>query len=170
MEITIDKIKIDDAQDLFDFESENRAFFERMVPSRGEDYYNFETFMIRHERLLDEQIQDSSYFYLIRGRNGEILGRMNVVDIDRSQNLAHIGYRVGEKHIGQGVAHHALQTTLERLSKEGFTELFAKTTNHNIASQKVLEKNGFKKVEVSEEEFVMNEEIVWFINYRWDIT
>ncbi|WP_347232258.1 hypothetical protein [Halobacillus litoralis] len=48
MEITMDKLKIDDAQDLFDFESENRAFFEKMVPSRGEDYYNFETFMVRH--------------------------------------------------------------------------------------------------------------------------
>ncbi|GGF28817.1 N-acetyltransferase [Halobacillus andaensis] len=169
MEITIDKLKYEDAGELFDFENENRTFFEKMVPGRGEDYYHFDTFMIQLEELLNEQKQGLSYFYLIRKRTGEILGRINLVDVDRSQNLVHIGYRVGEKHTGQGVAHKALQILLDNLSKDGFTKILAKTTNNNVASQKVLEKNGFTKLGVSNEEFVMNGETLRFVHYMWTI-
>ncbi|MGP4076593.1 GNAT family N-acetyltransferase [Halobacillus sp. K22] len=169
MDITVDKLSYEDAKALFDFEKENRTYFEKMIPSRGDDYYNFDNFMIRHKKLLDEQNQNSSYFYLIRKTNGEILGRINLVDLDRSQNLGHLGYRVGEKHTGQGIASKALHIFLENLSKDGFEKVLAKTTKHNIASQKVLEKNGFKKLEVSDEEFVMNGEKLRFINYIWAI-
>ena len=167
MDITVDKLRYEDAKVVFDFEKENRTYFEKMVPSRGDDYYNFDTFMIRHKKLLDEQNQDLSYFYLIRNTNDEILGRINLVDIDRSLNLGHLGYRVGQKHTGQGIAYKALHILIDNLSKDGFEKILAKTTNHNVASQKVLEKNGFKKLEVSDEEFVMNGKKLRFINYIW---
>ncbi|KMM37983.1 GNAT family N-acetyltransferase [Guptibacillus hwajinpoensis] len=169
MGISIDKLKYEDAVELFDFENENRTYFEKMVPSRGDDYYNFDTFMIRHENLLDEQNQGLSYFYLIRERNGEILGRINLVNLDRSQSLGHIGYRVGEKHTGQGIAHKAIHILLDNFRKNGYAKILAKTTNNNIASQKMLEKNGFKKLGVSDDEFEMNGETLRFVNYIWAI-
>ncbi len=92
MEITLEKLQPVDAKKLYEFEIENRDYFEKMVPSRGEDYYNFETFKIRHEALLDEQTKGQSYYYLIKNENGLILGRMNLVDIDKSRNLGYIGY------------------------------------------------------------------------------
>ncbi len=165
MDITLGKLTYEDAEKLFDFENENRAYFEKMVPSRGDDYYNLDTFLKRHKDLLDEQKQELAYFYLIKDRKGEILGRMNVVEIDRSQNLGHIGYRMGEAHTGQGIAHKALQILLKKLSKDGITKILAKTTTNNIASQKILEKNSFKKLEVNGEEVVMNGETLRFINY-----
>ena len=36
---------------LFKFELENRGYFEEMVPSRGDDYYNLETFIQRNKAL-----------------------------------------------------------------------------------------------------------------------
>lgn len=169
MDITIEKLRLEDAEAVIYFEKENRAYFEKMVPSRGDDYYYYDKFITRHQQLLTEQNQGLSYFYLIRKTNGEILGRINFVDIDNSQNSGHIGYRVGEKHTGQGIAYRALHTLMNNLNREGFTRIFAKTTNNNIASQKVLEKNGFKKLEASADEFVMNGEKLRFVNYIWAI-
>ncbi|NLP52219.1 GNAT family N-acetyltransferase [Bacillus sp. RO1] len=169
MDITVEKLRLEDAEAVIDFEKENRAYFEKMVPSRGDDYYYFDNFITRHHQLLNEQSQGLSYFYLIRKTNGEILGRINFVDIDKTQNSGHIGYRVGEKHTGHGIAYRALHTLMDKLSTDGFKKIFAKTTNNNIASQKVLEKNGFKKIEESAEEFVMNGEKLRFVNYIWAI-
>lgn len=167
MKIRVDPLTDEDAGAVLDFEKENRAYFEKMVPSRGDDYYNFERYMIHHEKLLEEQRQELSHFYLIRSTSGEILGRINFLDIDRTQNSGHIGYRVGANHTGQGVAQQALQILLDHLREKGFTMVFAKTTNHNIASQKVLEKSGFMKVEDRGEAFIMNGESLRFIHYVW---
>lgn len=167
MDITIEKINYTDAENLFEFELENRVYFEEMVPSRGDDYYNFATFKKRHEALLDEQAQGSSRFYLIKNKNGLILGRMNLVDIDKSKSLGHIGYRVGRVHTGKGIAYMALKLLLETESKHGIKQISAKTTTNNIASQKVLEKNGFKHIATGDEEFEMNGQSLRFIYYLW---
>ncbi|CAH2717349.1 hypothetical protein BACCIP111895_04541 [Neobacillus rhizosphaerae] len=104
MEIMIEKLHAKDVEKLFEFELENRAFFEEMVPSRGDDYYNFETFKHRNKALMDEQAQELIYLYLIKNKEGFILGRMNLVDIEKSQGLGHIGYRVGKAYTGKGIA------------------------------------------------------------------
>ncbi|WP_394218779.1 GNAT family N-acetyltransferase [Halobacillus trueperi] len=167
MEITIEKLRYEDAEELFDFECENRWYFEKMVPSRGDEYYDFDTFMMNHKKLLDEQKQGLSYFYLIKKTTGEILGRINIVDVDESRHLGFLGYRVGEKHTGQGIANKALRMLLENMKENGFTKVLAKTTDHNVASQKVLEKNGFKKLETSDDDFIMHGETVKFVKYAW---
>lgn len=65
MEIFIDRLNERDAEELFTFECNNRRFFEQTVPSRGDDYYTFETFKNRHRELLKEQEENILYFYLI---------------------------------------------------------------------------------------------------------
>lgn len=169
MDITIQSLRDEDALELFEFEVENRDYFEKMVPSRGDDYYNYETFKIRHKSLLDEQAQGFSYFYLIKNKDGSIIGRMNLVDIDKSQDLGHIGYRVGKNYVGEGIASSALKLLLENIDDKGIIKILAKTTNINIGSQKVLEKNGFKQIETSEddEEFKMNGKRLNFLYYCW---
>lgn len=169
MEITLEKLHNTDAKMLYEFELENRAYFEQMVPSRGEDYYNFETFKLRHEALLDEQMNGQSYYYLIKNKNGVILGRMNIVDIDHSLKLGYIGYRVGGAYTGKGIANRALKMLIGTLNKQGINQILAKTTTNNIASQKVLEKNGFKHISTSDEEFVMNGNSLKFVYYKWTI-
>ncbi|MBU9722839.1 MULTISPECIES: GNAT family N-acetyltransferase [Bacillaceae] len=169
MNIKIEQLQALDAVDLFQFELENREFFEKMVPGRGDDYYNFEIFQTRHQALLDEQAQGISYFYLIKELEGAILGRMNLVDIDESQQqkLGHLGYRVGKSHTGKGVANKGLKLFLETMRQQGVGQILAKTTSDNIASQKVLTKNDFKHVETSAEEFEMNGRKLKFYYYQW---
>ncbi|MED4207614.1 GNAT family N-acetyltransferase [Neobacillus mesonae] len=109
MDILIERLNSTDAKELYKFEVENRTFFEEMVPTRGDDYYKSEFFKIRHETLLEEQAKGISYFYLIKDKNGSILGRINLIDIDDSHEIGHLGYRVGQQHTGKGVATKALK-------------------------------------------------------------
>ena len=160
MKISIKKLGETDFERLLTFELENRPFFETMVPSRGDDYYEYDKFILKNKALLEEQDRGISYFYLIKDEGGSILGRINLVDIDPVESIGSVGYRIGKVHTGKGIANHALKILLEKATELGVTHIKAMTTTDNIASQKVLEKNGFKKREASEEELE-------FIYYIW---
>jgi [ribosomal protein S5]-alanine N-acetyltransferase len=165
MEIYIELIKEQDEPNLFQFEFNNRTFFEKMVPSRGEEYFNH--FSERHSGLLKEQQEGTSYFYLIRNDSGDIVGRINLVDIDWETCSGSLGYRVGEAFTGKGVAGRALKLLLHEIKKYNVTEIHAKTTTHNIASQKVLERNDFIRTSISTDEIQFNGETVRFVHYIW---
>ena len=165
MDVFIEKLHVTDAEDLFNFEVENRTFFEKMVPTRGDEYYNFETFKKRHETLLKEQVIGSSYFYLIKDKHNSILGRINLVDIDKHKKIGYLGYRVGQIHTGKGIANKALKSLLEIISDEDVKQIKATTTTNNVASQRILEKNGFERIGISNEKFEMNSQKLNFIYY-----
>ncbi|KON90118.1 acetyltransferase [Sporosarcina globispora] len=167
MDIFIEKLQKNDAVNLLQFELENRIFFEEMVPTRGDDYYTPEIFNERLAALLDEQIQGVSQFYLIKDRNQKVLGRINLVDFDEYQKVCHLGYRIGQEHTRKGIASKALALLLESLIDTTIRVIKAKTTTNNIASQKVLEKNGFEKVDTSDEQIEINKQKVNFIFYKW---
>ncbi|WJE50392.1 GNAT family N-acetyltransferase [Bacillus cereus] len=166
MEIYIGKLKEQDAEELFAFECYNRAFFEKMVPSRGEDYYEYETFQCKHDELLKEQKEGISSFYLIRNMEKTIVGRINLVDIEKDRQLGYLGYRVGKDFVSKGIASKAVQLLLNQAVNEQITEIHAKTTNTNIASQMVLEKSGFSRTAINKKATELND----FIHYVWKHT
>ncbi|MGF9821329.1 GNAT family N-acetyltransferase [Brevibacillus agri] len=137
MSIHIEPLKQQDAPALFAFECKNREFFERTVPSRGEAYYHYDYFQNSLQALLAEQEQRISCFTLIKNAAGDILGRMNLVDLDHERGSAELGYRVGADAAGKGIASQALKLLLaEYIQPLGVREVQAKTTAENIASQK----------------------------------
>ncbi|ENQ3076984.1 GNAT family N-acetyltransferase [Bacillus cereus] len=162
MELYIEKLKEQDAEELFAFECSNRAFFEKTVPSRGEDYYTFETFQKIFYELLQEQLKGISYFHLIRNHEGTIVGRINLVDIEKEKELGYPGYRIGEKYAGRGAATKGVTLLLDELANYHVTEIHAKTTTDNIASQKVLEKSDFSRISIDANAYQTD-----FIHYVW---
>ncbi|MGG0644588.1 GNAT family N-acetyltransferase [Sporosarcina gallistercoris] len=168
MNLFIDKVTAQDAKDLYKFEWDNRDFFEETVPTRGDDYYNPEVFKTRHVNLLEEQAKGISIFYLIKDEQGSILGRINLVDIDELNKVAHLGYRVGQIHVGQGIAKNALKLLLESVVERNIQILKAVTTTTNLASQQVLENNGFEPRECDLEEFEMKGKKFRFVHYIWN--
>lgn len=168
MEILIKKLAEEDLEMLYEFEIENRAYFEDMVPGRGDDYYDFEIFKEKNRALLNEQKRELSYFYLIENKEGLILGRMNLVDIDESKGLGSIGYRVGQEYAGKGIVKRALHLLLAATTELGIRQISAKTTTDNTASQKILEKNGFQYLKTSDETFRHNGQSVSFVHYIWE--
>lgn len=170
MDVFIEKLLVTDAENLLNFELENRTFFEEMLPTRGDEYYNPEIFKKRHENLLKEQVKGGSYFYLIKDKDGSILGRINLVDIDESKKIGHLGYRVGQAHTRKGIANKALKILVETVTDKGIKQIKAKTTINNIASQRVLEKNGFERIATSSEQFEMNGQKLNFVYYALTIS
>lgn len=165
MEILIHMLQELDAQDLFEFELSSRSFFEEMVPSRGDDYYIWESFIKRHQALLHEQVSGLSHFYLIKDNAGKIVGRINLVAIDQKTGTAELGFRVGESFVGKGIGNKALSLLLN--TDLDIRQITAKTTTVNKASQKVLQNNGFVQTAIGKEEFEMNGQKMKFIHYVW---
>ncbi|WP_339200641.1 GNAT family protein [Peribacillus sp. FSL P2-0133] len=165
MDIYIHMLNEQDAQALFAFECNNRRFFEQTVPGRGDDYYSFGTFEIRHKELLKEQEDAISSFNLIKDGSGIIVGRINLVDIDPINGTAHVGYRIGEKFTQKGIANEALRLLVNLAPELNVTQIQAKTTSDNIASQKVLVKNGFERISINEEISVDSGQKLMFYHY-----
>lgn len=165
MDITLELLKYEDAEDLFHFETGNRSFFEKMVPGRGDSYYTWEIFQERHRELLAEQASGLCCFYLVKDFEGNIAGRINLVDIAAAAGTAEIGFRMGENFGGKGLGSRALSLLLS--TDSAVDKIHAKTTTVNKSSQRVLEKNGFIHMGISDEEFEMNGEKMKFVHYLW---
>ncbi|QQC87763.1 GNAT family N-acetyltransferase [Streptomyces alfalfae] len=125
---------------LLAFEEANRAYFAASVPDRGDAY--FARFAARHAALLAEQAAGDCYFHVLVGDEGEVLGRVNLVDV--ADGGAELGYRIAEKAAGRGLATRAVRQACDlAVTAYGLSELRAVTTLDNPASRAVLTRTGF---------------------------
>ncbi|MFE2549638.1 GNAT family N-acetyltransferase [Streptomyces sp. NPDC059355] len=141
---TLESLRADHACALLDFERRNRAYFARTVPDRGDAY--FAEFADRHRALLAEQETGLSRFHVLVTRQGDLAGRVNLVDIE--DGSAELGYRIGESAAGRGLATAAVAEICRVAhSAHGLSRLIAVTTLDNPGSMAVLRRNGFTQVE-----------------------
>ncbi|MGI5480067.1 GNAT family N-acetyltransferase [Streptomyces lavendofoliae] len=134
-------LRPDHAPALLVFERENRSFFAASIPDRGDDY--FARFDARHLALLAEQAAGTCYFHVVTGDDGEVLGRVNLVDV--ADGAAELGYRFAERATGRGLATAAVREVCSLAAAEyGLTTLRAVTTVDNAASRAVLARTGFR--------------------------
>jgi len=136
----VERLRLDHAAALLAFERENRAYFAASVPDRGDDY--FAHFDERHRALLDEQDAGHLRFHLVVGDGGEVLGRVNLVDI--ADGSAELGFRVAEKASGRGLATAAVREVCALAELEyGLARLGASAAVDNGGSRAVLRHAGF---------------------------
>lgn len=140
-DVEIQLLRSDHAAALLAFELENRAYFARTIPDRGDAF--FERFADVLDARLAEQADGDCYFHLAVGEGGAVLGRFNLVDV--ADGAADLGYRVAERAGGRGLATWAVrQVCCLAANAYGLTELHAATTLTNAASHTVLTRNGFR--------------------------
>lgn len=133
-------LRLDHASALLAFERENRAYFAASIPDRGDEF--FASFDTRYAQLLAWQAAGTDYFHLLVAEGGEVVGRVNLVEV--ADGSAELGYRIAQKVAGQGLATAAVRKVCELAATEyGLTRLRARVTLDNPASRKVLEHNGF---------------------------
>ncbi|MEU5539465.1 GNAT family N-acetyltransferase [Streptomyces sp. NPDC020362] len=133
-------LRPDHAPALLAFERENRDYFAASIPDRGDDY--FARFDERHRALLAEQRAGDCCFHVLVGTAGEVLGRVNLVDV--ADGGADLGYRIAERAAGRGLATWAVREVCGlAVSRYGLTVLRAATTLDNAASRAVLSHVGF---------------------------
>ncbi|MFH8610761.1 GNAT family N-acetyltransferase [Streptomyces sp. NPDC018029] len=136
-------LRADHAPALLAFEETNRAYFAASVPDRGDAY--FRDFDARHRALLAEQATGACFFHVLVDDGGEILGRVNLVDV--ADGSAELGYRIAEKAAGQGLATRAVRQIRDlAVTAYGLTVLRAATTLDNPGSRAVLVRAGFVPV------------------------
>ena len=144
--VTLEPLRADHADALLVFERENRAYFPRTVPDRGDAFFTAAGFAARLQALLDEQHARVCRFHVVLGEDGELIGRVNLMDL--VGGTAELGYRVGEQAAGRGVATAAVAQVCRLAATDyGLTSLTARTTLDNPASMRVLTRNGFTWVE-----------------------
>jgi ribosomal-protein-alanine N-acetyltransferase len=135
-----------DAPALLAFERENRAWFERWVHPREPGYYALEAVEAAIARAEEDRRADTGYQYLALGADGRIVGRVNLRGVRRPHyRSAELGYRIGEREAGRGFAGAAVGLCLrEAFGALGLWRLEATARPHNLASIRVLERNGFR--------------------------
>lgn len=149
-----------DGESLLQFEVENRNFFEQTCMPRGNKYYEEENFRQILKELIIEQKQGIHYMHLIKNQDDKIIGRINLVEvITGNMNKAELGYRIAKEYIGKGYGKKVVELILaEAKNIQKLHRIEASASIENIASQKVLEYNGFRKVGV------YNEHIYFFVS------
>lgn len=142
--LRLERLHADHAPELLAFEQENRGYFARSIPDRGDAYFLEFASLLRLR--LAEQDTGLCHFHVVVNDQGDLVGRVNLVDV--SEGSAELGYRIGEQAAGQGNATAAvaevcrMAATTYRLSA-----LTALVTLDNPASAAVLRRNGFTPIE-----------------------
>ncbi|WP_043226662.1 GNAT family N-acetyltransferase [Streptomyces sp. NRRL F-5193] len=145
MSVALERIRSDHAPALLAFEVENRAFFAGRVPDRGDAY--FAEFDVRHRELIEAQEAGELHFHLLVAGDGEVLGRINLNDVDPEAGTAELGYRLAEKATGRGLATFGVREVIRRAAGEyGLRRLTAVVSHGNDASRAVLARAGFGAV------------------------
>ncbi len=131
------------ADALLHFEQENREYFARSVPDRGDEY--FARFAERHALLLAEQAAGLHHFHVLVDVDGTVLGRFNLVDV--TDGCAELGFRGAERATGRGIATSAVRRTCVLAQEEyRLHRRVASAATDNVASLAVLRRTGFTPV------------------------
>ena len=167
--ISLELLSEENSLDVYFFEKENRKYFERNLPPRPANYFDLEGFKEITRELLREQENHDVYMHLIRDTQGVMVGRINLSVLENNRKTAELGYRIGENVTNLGYASEAVKLVLEKaFTTYGFNRIIAGTAIGNLASQRVLLKNGFTFSRSIENDFQMHNE--WIHTAVFDIT
>ena len=167
--ISLELLSEENSLDVYFFEKENREYFERNLSPRPANYFDLEGFKEITRELLREQENHDVYMHLIRDAQGVMVGRINLSVLGKDRKTAELGYRIGENVTNLGYASEAVKLVLEKaFTTYGFNRIIAGTAIGNLASQRVLLKNGFTYSRVIENDLQMHNE--WIHTAVFDIT
>ena len=167
--ISLELLSEENSLDVYSFEKENREYFERNLPPRPANYFESEAFKEITRELLREQENHDVYMHLIRDAQGVMVGRINLSVLGKDRKTAELGYRIGENVSNLGYASEAVKLVLEKaFTTYGLHRIIAGTATGNLASQRVLLKNGFTFSRVIENDLQIHNE--WVHTAVFEIT
>ncbi|PID82316.1 MAG: GNAT family N-acetyltransferase [Clostridiales bacterium] len=162
MIVSIELVSKENSNAIYKFEKENREYFERSLPSRGDAYYDLNNFEKIIEQIIYSINTGASYMYVIKNQNDKLIGRVNLHKLqDDSLKVAELGYRISKNESNKGYATSAVEMVLlEAFDRYHFDKIVAGTASDNEASKKVLIKNGFTFLEEIKEDVEVNGRLV----------
>lgn len=157
--ISLELLSEENSLDIYSFEKENREYFERNLPPRPANYFDLEGFKEITRELLAEQTNRAVYMHLIRDSQGVMVGRVNLSVLENDRKTAELGYRIGENVTNLGYASEAVKLVLDKaFTTYGLNRIIAGTATDNLASQRVLIKNGFTLSRMIENDLYLHNE------------
>jgi ribosomal-protein-alanine N-acetyltransferase len=139
-----------DARELVRLRVANRRFMAPYEPERPDSYYTLagQREMIR--TALARQDDDVSYSYVILDGDA-VAGAITLSNVVRGAlQSANVGYWVDRGRNGRGLATRAVAAAIDvAFSELRLHRLEAGTLLDNVASQRVLEKNGFERIGIA---------------------
>ena len=167
--ISLEMLSEENSLDVYFFEKENREYFERNLSPRPANYFDLEGFKEITRELLTEQTNRDIYMHIIRDSQGVMVGRINLSVLENNRKTAEIGYRIGENVSNLGYASEAVKLVLEKaFTTYDLNRIIAGTATGNLASQRVLLKNGFIFSRVIENDLQIHNE--WLHTAVFEIT
>ena len=167
--ISLELLSEENSLDVYSFEKENREYFERNLPPRPANYFDLEGFKEIMKELLAEQTNRDVYMHLIRDSQGVMVGRINLSVLENNRKTAELGYRIGENVSNLGYASEAVKLVLDKtFNTYALNKIIAGTATGNLASQRVLIKNGFTFSRIIENDLQIHNE--WVHTVVFEIT
>lgn len=140
MEVTLRPATEDDIPALYEHQADPAVAEMAAMPVRDPAAFRAHA----HKVLADP----AAWLYAVEV-DGRVVGSMMSWD---AEGRREIGYVVAREHWGRGIASAALASYL---AIERARPLWASVASHNVASQRVLEKNGFARVGTEQQDVEM---------------
>jgi ribosomal-protein-alanine N-acetyltransferase len=139
-------LTLEDAEPLLDMLRINSEFLAPWQPIRAREFFTLAEQRAAIARLLDDQARGLMLAHVILDED-RLIGRVTLSNIVRGPfQSCSLGYWVGSADNGRGHASAAVaQIAQVAFSQLGLHRIQAGTLPHNLASQRVLERNGFER-------------------------
>jgi len=152
-QVELRPVRLADAEPLARLYSAQRAFLAPFDPVRSDAFFSTAGQRADIEQAIAHAAAGLRFRYVIVG-DGEPVGALGISNVIRVPHFrsATLGYFVAREANGQGVATRAVGLAVaEAFGPIGLHRIEAGTLTDNVASQRVLEKNGFERIGVARE-------------------
>lgn len=139
-------VTVDDVPDIADLFRSNREFLAPSSPERPDDFFNLPSQRAAIERDLAEYEAGRMVPFVICAPNEEVAGILNLNGVTRGAlQSAAMGYWVRQDMNGLGLATAAAKEAVRyAFDVLGLHRVQAETLLDNVASQRVLDRAGFR--------------------------
>lgn len=140
-EVTIRPLQLGDAEAVQRYASDERVAHTTTIP------YPYppdggETFV---KQAVEEHANGEAFYFGILV-DGELIGALDLRSIDREKRSLECGYAIATSHWGKGITTKALSLALRyAFGHLGMEIVRSSCLSRNLASARVLEKNGFRE-------------------------
>ena len=133
--------------EVFRYYRENRTFFEKYEPERGDLYYTIEyqTKLLEFEVNTMEKLASVYYYYFLKDDPNRVIGSISFSRIRKEPYASTIfGYNIHEDFQGHGYCTEACRAAIENvLTLAHIHRIESRVLTDNIKSIHVLERLGF---------------------------
>ena len=119
-------------------------------------------------KIIGQKVKNKSYlpFTIINNDNSDLVGFIDVKNIDWEVPKAEIGYFIDYKYKGKGVISQSLNYMITYLTKEyDFKKLLCRINSQNLGSINVALKNGFELEGIIRNDYRTTDNKVVDLNY-----